>query len=131
MPILLFIQLAADVYPTSSRLAIALPDELVEVTIHENREPFPKSLNVRMPDVARLALHVLGRVLAPNRSIESRAAISRRYYHWLLRLLSQWFKDRHAEIAQRRDELIRHCIVYAPCFSSGGACELLQCEMFC
>ena len=59
MPILLFIQLAADVYPTSSRLAIALPDELVEVTIHENREPFPKSLNVCMPDVTRLPLHVL------------------------------------------------------------------------
>ena len=104
---------------------------MVEVTIHEQFEPFPKSLNVRMPDVARLALHVLGRVLAPNRSIESRAAISRRYYHWLLRLLSQWFKDRHAEIAQRRDELLRHCVVYASCFSSGGACKLLQSEMFC
>ena len=59
MAVLLFVQLTADVYPTYSRLAIALPDELVEVSIHENREPFPKSLNVCMPDVTRLPLHVL------------------------------------------------------------------------
>ena len=131
MAVLLFFHLAADVYPTSSRLAISLPDEHVEVSIHENCEPFPKSLNVWMPDVTRLALHVLGRVLAPNRSIESRAAITRRDFHWLLRLLSERFKDRLAEIADSWDELLRHCIVYAPCFSSGGACELLQCEMFC
>ena len=59
MAVLLYVHLAADVYPTSARLAISLPDEHVEVSIHENREPFPKSLNVCMPDVTRLALHVL------------------------------------------------------------------------
>ena len=53
MAVLLLVYLTADVYPTSSRLAIAFPDELVEVTIHENCEPFPKSLNLRMPDVTR------------------------------------------------------------------------------
>ena len=31
MAVLLFVHLAADVYPTSSRLAIALPDELVVI----------------------------------------------------------------------------------------------------
>ena len=121
MAVLLFVHLAADVYPTSSRLAIVLPDELVEVTIHEHFEPFPKSLNVRMPDVTRLALHVLGRVLSSNDTIQFRATIAGRDFHWLFRLLSQWFKDRLAEIADSRDELIRHCIVYASCFSSGGA----------
>ena len=59
MAVLIFVHLAADVYPTSSRLAISLPDEHVEVSIHEHFEPFPKSLNVCMPDVTRLSLHVL------------------------------------------------------------------------
>ena len=93
---------------------------MVEVTIHENREPFPKSLNVCMPDVARLTLHVLGRILSTHDSIQLRTAIAGRYLHWLLRLLSQWFKDRLAEIAESRDELLRHCIVYASSFSSVG-----------
>ena len=37
---------------------------MVEVTIHENCEPFAELLNVLDVDIARLALHVLGRVAA-------------------------------------------------------------------
>ena len=114
------ILLATHVYPTMFRPAVSLEDKLVEVAIHENCEPFAELLNILDVDIARLTLHVLRGVFPTYGFVQCRAAIARRDFHWLFRLLSQWFKDRLAEIADSRDELIRHCIVYASCFSSGG-----------
>ena len=71
------IWLATHVNPASVCPAVTLEDELVEVTIHENCEPLPKSLNVCMPDVARLTLHVLGRVAASYGTVQDWAAIAR------------------------------------------------------
>ena len=120
MSVLLRICLAADVNPASASLAVPLEDELVEVAIHENCEPFAELLNVLDVDIARLALHVLGRVAASYGTVQGRAAIARGDNHGLSHLLSERFKDSLAEVAECRDELLRHCIVYASCFSSGG-----------
>ena len=58
------ILLATHVNPASVCPAVTLEDKLVEVAIHENCEPFAELLNVLDVDIARLALHVLGRVAA-------------------------------------------------------------------
>ena len=121
MPVLLRICFAADVNPASASLAIPLEDELVEVAIHENCEPFAELLNVLDVDITRLTLHVLGRVAASYGSVESRAAIARGYDHGLSHLLSERFKDSLAEIAECWDELLRHCVVYSSGRGSGGA----------
>ena len=53
------IWLATHVNPASVCPAVTLEDELVEVAIEENCEPFAELLNVLDVDIARLTLHVL------------------------------------------------------------------------
>ena len=100
MPVLLRICFAADVNPASASLAIPLEDELVEVAIHENCEPFAELLNVLDVDITRLTLHVLGRVAASYGSVESRAAIARGDDNWLFYSLTQRFENFFAKIAK-------------------------------
>ena len=114
------IWLATHVYPTMSCPAVTLEDELVEVAIHENCEPFAELLNILDVDIARLSLHVLRGVASSYGTVQCRAAIARGDDHGLSHLLSERFKDSLAEVAECRDELLRHSVVDASCFSSGG-----------
>ena len=114
------IWLATHVYPTMFRPAVSLEDKLVEVAIHENCEPFAKLLNVLDVDIARLTLHVLRGVFSTYGFVQCRAAIARGDDNWLFYSLTQRFEDSLAEVADCRDELLRHSVVYASCFSCGG-----------
>ena len=94
------IQLATHVYPTMPRPAVTLEDELVEVAIHENCEPFAELLNVLDVDITRLTLHVLGRVAASYGTVQGRAAIARGDDHRLFNLFSERFENFFAEITK-------------------------------
>ena len=114
------IWLATHVNPASVCPAVTLEDELVEVAIHENCEPFAELGFVFHVNIARLTLHVLRGVCSTYCLVQGRAAIARGDDHWLFYSLTQRFEDSLAEVAECRDELLRHSVVDASCFSSGG-----------
>ena len=94
------IWLATHVYPTMFRPAVSLEDKLVEVAIHENCKPFAKLFLVLHVNIARLTLHVLGRVAASYGTVQDWAAIAGGDDHGLFNLLAERFKDSLAEIAK-------------------------------